>query len=142
MRYRGHVEEPSPGLFHGPHQAVRLHKLGKDVLEDVLHVALVSHSPSDEAAEPGPLPLRGLGDSEVLLGDPPGAQRVLHLQVYTDEGRGYFMSGSGLGIRAPRTWRSGAFGKGTGDPNHRRKAGDLPIIHMGTRKGSAHEERP
>ena len=58
-----------------------IHEFGEDVLEDVLDVTLVGHPPSDETAEPGTVPLHGVGNSEVLLRDPPGAQRVLHLMV-------------------------------------------------------------
>jgi hypothetical protein len=66
----------------GISRPVRLHERGEHVLQNVLGVARIGHSPSDEPEEPGPLALDHLADPPVFLErHPRQASRVVHLRV-------------------------------------------------------------
>src|SRR5262249_49531018 len=123
-------------------QAVRLHQLEEDVLEDVLGVARVSHAPADEAAQPGALPLDDVGDPPVLFAcHPLQARRVLHQGCRRMRGCGYCRVAKLL-----RRWACGGFPPppagevGFGAPTVRSPVAVLMAVALGA-AGTARAER-
>ena len=75
-----HAIEPARDVLDRHQQAIRLHQLAEDVLQDVVGVPRVGHAPANETAQPGLLPLDHFGNPLVLFeGHPLQARRFLHL---------------------------------------------------------------
>src|SRR4029079_3982388 len=62
------AEQPSRDMFDRHQQTVRVHQRVEDILQNVLSVARVRHTPANEVAQPGRLPLDYFRDTLVLFG--------------------------------------------------------------------------